>query len=278
LLTLGDEPGLSSEWFQPFSPASPYYSAIKLGTQKSLLALADDQDEISVEYGASTHLLHAEVGRIYGNWGKLSLQARIANGRLERNIGSASFPDYSYQRRELALGFQVDTMDSLYLPRDGDLLAVSVVSAMPAWGSDKSYRQFNFDVLHAKALNRHSAFLGLRYHNAFSGEVGFESFYDLGGIGRFAGFLPGQQFAENYALAYLGYNYEFGKLFGRSAVLGGSLERGKIWYERIAGFDAYQTHGSVYLGFDSWLGLLVMGYGRSNEDDHNFFIELGRSR
>jgi NTE family protein len=69
-----------------------------------------------------------------------------------------------------------------------------------------------------------------------------------------------------------------GKLLGRSLVLGGSLERGRIWYDSIVDFDTYQTHGSVYFGFDSWIGLLMLGYGHSNEGDSNIFIELGRTR
>ena len=278
LLTLGDEPSLSSEWYQPLAPASPFFTAIRVGYENPLLSLVDGNENVLVEYSAPTVFMSAKLGRSYGNWGELSLQANIANGQLERNIGSPLFPEYGYQRRELVLGFTIDTADSLYLPRDGNLLAASVVSSVNAWGSDDDYRQFNFDLMHARAIGKHSGFAGLRYHNTFSGNAGFQNFYGLGGVTRFAGYQPQQQFAENYALVFAGYNFELGKLLGRSLVLGGSLERGKIWYDNAVIFDEYQTHGSVYLGFDSWIGLLMMGYGRSNDGDSNIFIELGRTR
>ncbi len=278
LLTLGDEPSLSSEWYQPLAPASPFFTAIRVGYENPLLSLVDGNENVLVEYSAPTVFMSAKLGRSYGNWGELSLQANIANGQLERNIGSPLFPEYGYQRRELVLGFTIDTTDSLYLPRDGNLLAASVVSSVNAWGSDDDYRQFNFDLMHARAIGKHSGFAGLRYHNTFSGNAGFQNFYGLGGVTRFAGYQPQQQFAENYALVFAGYNFELGKLLGRSLVLGGSLERGKIWYDNAVIFDEYQTHGSVYLGFDSWIGLLMMGYGRSNDGDSNIFIELGRTR
>jgi NTE family protein len=278
LLTLGDEPSLTSEWYQPLAPASPFFTDIRVGYEKPLLSLVDGNENVLVEYAAPTVFMSAKLGRSYGNWGELSLQANIANGRLERNIGSTSFPEYDYQRRELALGFTIDTVDSLYLPRNGNVLEASVVSSVDAWGSDDDYRQFNFDLLHARAIGKHSGFAGLRYHNTFSGNAGFQNYYSLGGVTRFAGYQAQQQFAENYALAFAGYNFELGKLLGRSLVLGGSLERGKIWYDSAIVFDDYQTHGSVYLGFDSWIGLLMMGYGHSNEGDSNIFIELGRTR
>jgi NTE family protein len=278
LLTLGDEPSLTSEWYQPFAPASPFFTDIRIGYEKPLLSLADRSDNILVEYASPSVFMNAKVGRSYGSWGELSLQANIGNGRLERNIGSTDFPEYSYQRRELAIGFTVDTLDSLYLPRNGNVLEMSVVNSMEGWGSDGFYRQFNFDLLHAQAIGKHSGFAGLRYHNHFSGDAGFQNYYGLGGVTRFAGFQSQQQFAENYALVFAGYNFELGKLLGRPLVLGGSIERGKLWYDSIIDFDTYQTHGSVYFGFDSWLGLLMMGYGQSNEGDSNFFIELGRSR
>jgi len=278
LFTLGDEPRLTSQWYQPLSPASPFFTDIRVGYEKPQFSLKDSDDNVLVEYAVPTWFISTKFGRAYGNWGELSLKANIANGSLERTAGATDFPEYDYQRRELELGFAIDTVDSLYLPRNGSLLQASVVSSMEALGSNDDYRQLNFDILHARTFGKHSGFAGLRYHRTFSGDAGFQSVYSLGGITRFAGFQAHQQFAESYALAFAGYNYELGNLLGRSLVFGGSVERGKIWYDNITDFEDYQTHGSAYLAFDSWLGLLIMGYGTSNEGDRNFFFELGRTR
>jgi NTE family protein len=77
-------------------------------------------------------------------------------------------------------------------------------------------------------------------------------------------------------LAFLGYNYRLGQIMGRNSVLGGTLEYGKIWGQTdVLDIEGYQTHGSVFLGFDSWLGLLMLGYGRSLDGASNLFIQLG---
>ncbi len=66
---------------------------------------------------------------------------------------------------------------------------------------------------------------------------------------------------------------------GRNSVIGGTLEYGKIWGE-ITNLDieGFQTHGSVYFGFDSWLGLFMVGYGRGDNGASNWFMELGRNQ
>ncbi len=279
LLTLGDEQKITSEWYQPFSPASKYFSNIKVGYEDTVKSVFDSNGNALAEYSTPNTFFDAKIGRAYGNWGEISLQAHIANGELNRKIGSTVFPEYSFKQRELSLNFAVDTVDSLYLPRSGYLAKVSIVSSVDAWGSDDAYKQFNVDLLYAGAIGKHSGFGGVRWHETFDGAANFQNWYGLGGVTHFAGFQPEQRFVENYGIAYMGYTYELGKLMGRSAVLGGTVEFGKLWSDALGfSISAYQTHGSVYFGFDSWLGLLMFGYGQNTEGDSNIFIELGRTR
>jgi NTE family protein len=57
------------------------------------------------------------------------------------------------------------------------------------------------------------------------------------------------------------------------------LEYGKIWGEGTnLDIEGIQTHGSVYFGFDSWLGLFMLGYGRGDNGASNWFMELGRNQ
>ncbi len=279
LLTVGDEKKITSEWFQPFSPDSEYFSTIKVGYEDALRSLFNSNGNALAQYSLPNTYINAKIGKAYGNWGEISTEVRIANGKLNRFIGDTLLPEYVFKRREVSLNFLVDTLDSLYLPRSGYLADISVVSSIDAWGSDDSYKQFNADLLYAGAIGKHSGFGGVRWHNTFDGSPEFQNWFAVGGVTRFAGLQSEQHFVKNYAMAYLGYTYELGKLLDRSAVLGGTLESGKLWSTTLGyTFNEYQTHASVYFGFDSWLGLLIMGYGHSTQGDSNFFVELGRTR
>ena len=46
LLTLGDSPAVSSAWYQPFSPTSPFFSEIKLGYGKPIGSIGDDDGNL----------------------------------------------------------------------------------------------------------------------------------------------------------------------------------------------------------------------------------------
>jgi NTE family protein len=39
-----------------------------------------------------------------------------------------------------------------------------------------------------------------------------------------------------------------------------------------------ELHGSIYFGFDSWLGPLQLGYGLREGGDGIFMLEFGRLR
>lgn len=279
LLTLGDEPRLSSEWYQPLAAGSPFFSTLRAEYTKPRNVLQSAGNQVLAEYEYPEFSFSAKIGRSYGNWGEMALGATLANGKLERTAGAEYFPEGSYNRRLLWLDFHVDTLDSLYLPRKGQLVEVSLVRSMPGWGADAGFSQFNADVMYAREIGKHSGFGGLRYHTTFEGEADFQNWYSLGGVSRLPGYQPEQRHIDNYGMLFLGYTYELGTVLGRSAVFGGSLEHGRLWTNAF-GFDYsdWQTHASAYFGFDSWLGLLILGYGRSDEGDSNFFIELGRTR
>lgn len=279
LLTLGDEPALIGEWFQPLTPGGKYFSNIEGGYRQQIYEFGDSFDTVVAEYIRNESSISPSIGRAFGNWGQLSLGLDIATGDFERRIGSPDFPEYNYKKRNARLTFQVDTLDSLYLPREGVLLDVSLAESIGAWGSSDSFSQANLDFIGARPFREHSLFAGVRYHDTYDGDPQLQNWFTAGGVTRFAGYQFESVEAQSYSLAFLGYNYRLGQLLGRNSVLGGTLEYGKIWGDATrVEFEGFQTHASVYFGFDSWLGLFMLGYGRSDDGASNFFIELGRNQ
>jgi NTE family protein len=76
---------------------------------------------------------------------------------------------------------------------------------------------------------------------------------------------------------FAGYSYQLAKFFGRSALAGGTLEYGNAWQRRE---DMRWSDGilnaSLYIGFDSWVGPMLLGYGWREGGDGNIFLEIGR--
>jgi NTE family protein len=76
----------------------------------------------------------------------------------------------------------------------------------------------------------------------------------------------------------VGYSYELGRVFGRSAQVGATVEYGNAWQRRsdMSLADGI-VNGSLFIGFDSWIGPLIFGMGMREGGHRTVFIELGQS-
>ena len=60
--------------------------------------------------------------------------------------------------------------------------------------------------------------------------------------------------------------------------LGGSLETGNVWTKgEDIDFDTLRLAGSVFIGYDMFLGPLYVAIGHADEGNTAFYIYLGRT-
>jgi NTE family protein len=278
LLTIGDEPSLVGNWYQPLSPGGKYFTRVGAGYKQSVYTFGSIFEVPIAQYVRNELFIAGGIGRSFSNWGETGVFLEFADGDFEKQIGIQTFPDRGYRKRNVGIKFLVDTVDSLYLPRDGMLLDISYLESVNSWGSSDSFRQGNLDFIGTYPFKENAVFGGLRYHDN-TGNPGLQNWYEVGGITNFSAYQLDSVNVENYALAFIGYNYRIGQIMGRNSVVGGTLEYGKIWGQSdLINIDGYQTHGSIFLGFDSWLGLFMAGYGRSLDGASNWFIQLGHNQ
>lgn len=279
LLQIGDEPGLLLDYYQPLGIDSDWFTNASLGYESPKFSLFDVDGTRLANYRAPSWGAELALGREFGNYGAATLGLRRRSGKADLDVGDPVFDGLSYRIGEAELGLTFDRIDSSYIPRAGTLATLSHVVSRPALGADTAFEQTNIDLLHARAIGKHSGFVGLRYHVSSDDPVPVQSLFRIGGLTRFAGYRPTERAVPNYAVGYGGYTYELGRVLSRSAVLGGTLEYGRIWY---AGEDLddgeRELHGSLYFGFDSWLGPLQLGYGLREGGSGIFLLELGRKR
>jgi NTE family protein len=104
--------------------------------------------------------------------------------------------------------------------------------------------------------------------------------FSLGGFlnlsGTPVGGISGSQAAYIAGLAY----YPVGELpraLGRSWYAGVSLEAGNVWARRSdMAFGDLRKAGSIFLGLDTIIGPLYLGWGRTFGGDSALYLFLGR--
>ena len=278
LAQIGSEPGLLAELYQPIDLRGRYFVGARAGFQSPLLSQFDDNGQQVAVYEAPAWGVDLYGGREFGNYGAALLGWRRSRGHVTLVTGSPDLPESDFDIGEMRWSLTFDRLDSAYLPRNGSYANLVGVYSRESLGADANFDQINLDAVFAKLIGVHSGFVGFRYHATSNGEAPFQSQFRLGGVTRFAGYNSNELVTPNYMLGYAGYTFELGQVLQRPTILGGTLEYGATWGD--AGTDSRRTelHGSVYLGFDSWLGRLLFGYGYGQGGRGTLFLQLGQTR
>jgi NTE family protein len=279
LVQIGDEPGLLLNYYQPLGVDGHWFTDTSLSFESPKFSLFDEDRTRLANYRGPSWGGELVLGREFGNFGAATLGLRRRNGEAKLDVGDPLLDGLDYDTGEAEFGLTFDRIDNRFLPRAGTLATLSQVVSRPGLGADAAFEQTGLDLLHARAIGRHSGFAGLRYHVSSDDPIPIQSLFLIGGLTRFAGYRPNERAVANYALGYGGYTYELGRVLGRAAILGGTIEYGRTW---ASGQDLddgeTELHGSLYFGFDSWLGPLQLGYGLREGGGGIVLLELGRTR
>lgn len=276
LAQVGSEPAIFGEYFQPLDVEGRYFAGIKAGYENQQLNYFGSNGDRLAQYELPNWGMDIYTGREFGNYGAATLGVRRRSGEAKLLIGTSSFPDVEFNIGEAYWSLTFDRLDSFQVPRSGTFLSIGQTLSRESLGADNDFNQFNLDLIYAHAIGAHSGYAGLRYHDTTSGTPLLQNFYRLGGVTRLPGYRPNEAYVANYALGFVGYTYELGRLLNRPAIIGGTIEYADLWNDDS--FHRRELHASAYFGFDSWLGRFLLGYGARENGEGTFFLELGRNR
>lgn len=278
VLQVGSEPGLTGEYYHPFDLRNRYAFQVGGGLQTRSFNLYDEDGDKTARFRVRRAGATVGLVRHVGNVLSLSAGLQRYTGNAEVEVGDPTLPRTHFDEGAWFAQATLDDIDSLYFPRDGRLVNLGTYQSRAGLGADTAFGQWDLDAVAARSFGRHALQVGLRYHVTTSGTAPVQSLYRLGGRWRLAGFQHNQLTGQDYALGFTGYTYELGRVLGRSAQVGATLEYGNAWQRRsdMALADGI-WNGSVFLGFDSWVGPLIFGVGFREGGENVLFIELGQS-
>jgi NTE family protein len=276
LAQVGDEPGLLAEYYQPFGLRGRYFFGARAQYESRKIITFDNAGNGTSEYDTHQTGISLSGGIEFGNYGGAVLGLRRYTGSAQLQVGIPVFPDFDYDIGEAFVEGSIDRMDSAYMPREGRSLVLRYTRSAEALGADADFEQLDFDGFAAWKSGKHSLLAGLRYHATISGVAPLQSLYRLGGFSRLSGYQPNELTGQNYGLLLGSYSYEIGKLLGQEAVAGGMIEYGNAWERRAdMSLDSAQFNGSVFVGFDSWIGPILFGAGAREGGERTVFFEVG---
>lgn len=279
-LQIGRTERLRSEWYQPMTESQSWFVAGWGGYERQPFDVYDQGQRV-----ARLRLKHAlvgvDVGAPLGTVGEL--RVGLVRGRAGFDseispVASADLPGESVGA--LALQLRLDALDSVRFPRVGYAADVKLQRSLGALGADSSYTKLSVDLIGAYSLERHTLRLTVRGAGAVggSGDLPVHELSQLGGFLQLSGYHTGEFVGRGMRFGRAIYTYQLrqaGLLEG--AFVGLSAEIGRIGDAVRGPNRAASLHGNaLFLGVDTPVGPVYLGYGRASASSQAVYLFLGQ--
>ncbi len=275
---IGQSPTIYSEFYQPLDLNSDYFVAPTLSYGRQGIILRDGKKKIA-SYHRRTGNLGLGVGKQIG----VSSEARISFfrgfGEVERDIGDGDLPEFSYDTADIYATIERDSLDTPDFPKSGVNTGLTFVSSTKALGASDNYEQLRGRLLIPYTFDRNTLMFYGDFGTSFS-ELPEERAFALGGFLDISGYAPSSLIAADYGVARALYYRRFSELdnpfFALEFFAGGSLEY-SILNNDIEGIqDKELVSGSIFLGADTPIIPLYLGFGIAEGSEASIYLSLGR--
>ena len=287
--TLGDVSRLAGEFHQPFGRSLRAFVEPSLRVANGRSTFFDDGDVLAGTERSGIVRGGLDAGLLFGRWGELRVGVGYAASELEpatdpdalEPADAVAGPPGPSTVRDASAFVQlaVDTLDELAWPHVGAFGAVRHTRHADVAGADLDYAETELTAL--KPFTRGATTLALRAGASISSGADADAVTSA----RLGGFLELSGFAEDerrgrHSLLFSGTVYRRVNarsiLFDLPIYVGGSLEAGDAFEDRDdVGLDALTVAGSAFVGLDSPIGPVYLGYGRNDADAERFYFTIG---
>lgn len=279
-LEAGEVGGLRLDFRQPFGALGQYLAQPYLQYRAFDQPLSFEPGRTFAQFRVREATAGFEVGWVPTPTWQWFLRAETGRDWISPKIGDPA--QLSSARNDwgaFGIGAVRDTLDSVQFPSQGSRTQLTYMRVSPALGAEDEGDVANFAWDKAMGNGRHTVLLGLRGKTIFGTPETIRTTSFLGGLGNLSGFGEREVIGNHSVLARAVYYRRFGRLdalFSVPTYLGASLEYGGAFQERedIDGASLIAA-GSVFLGVQTPLGPIFLGYGRNDLDLDSFYLTFG---
>ena len=282
-IQIGERPRWFTEWYHPLGRTNDWFvSTYGEVNRRSYPVYTDGRED--GRYRHSVGRLGIDIGQPWGRWGELRAGLVYQALRDSPELVSFSNPqaDQVVTSREtgVRLALAVDQLDYAYFTQSGYRFTLSTVLGRqkPSNGEEKRLVNFEGEGSYARTFGRHTFNVLGRWQQANVPTAVGRGRYTLGGFQQLSGYLPGQ--VEGNYLTFTRLSY-YARLtppaLTRGFFAGATLEAGNAWSNRSSmDFGDLRYGSSVFLGADTGIGPLYLGFVYAPRGDHGVYLFLGR--
>ncbi len=277
-LRLGTDPKLFSEFYQPLSSDSRLFIAPHISVEQSNIDAFAADTRI-----ARLRVTEAEVGidmgRELGRIGEFRVGLFRGAGEARVRVGDPALPNIDFSAGGAFARLRFDSLDNARFPRRGMRSDIKWTLSRPGLGADSDFDTIEGEATQTWSRGKNSLQMGVSYATTLESDGAFQDFFPMGGFLRLSGLERGEIAGPHAALAKVVYYRRIGDTTGimdTPIYLGMSAEAGNVWRTRSEiSFDSMILNGSLFVGFDTFLGPVYLAAGFAEHGQSNFYLFIG---
>lgn len=283
-VVLGTDVVLATEFYQPIGARQYFFVAPRLQYRVEPWRLYEDTVQIA-EYRDAEATAQLDIGANIIQYGDARIGAIYGYRSFELASGSPLYPEGGHiSMGALHAQLRLDRLDSLNFTHSGFKVDLKAYSSLHSLGADDQYSYWTGLAQGAYTIGQHTVeALATGGNKIGSNDIPVYDLFNLGGFLYLSGLQRQQLKTQDFAFGRLVYRTKLADIpLFEGVYAGASIEAARlkpvipVWQgERVDGYlDVFA--GSVYLGLDSPLGPLYVGFGYANRDNRAIYLFLGR--
>jgi NTE family protein len=283
-LVLGTDVLLATEFYQPLWPRQYFFVVPRVQYSIQPWRLFEDTVQVAQYQDTEASALF-DVGANIIEYGDVRVGARYGYRSFELQSGTPLLPAKANTSiGALSAQLRLDRLDSVNFIHSGYKLDLRAYSSVAALGADDEYSYWTGLAQGAYTIGPHTLEAMATAGNKIgSNDIPVYDLFNLGGFLYLSGLQRQQLKTQDFAFGRLVYRTKLADIpLFEGVYAGASIEAARlkpvipVWQGgRVDGYlDVFA--GSVYLGLDSPLGPLYVGFGYANRDNRAIYLFLGR--
>ncbi|MCH2172001.1 patatin-like phospholipase family protein [Myxococcota bacterium] len=280
---IGENPMISSEFWQPLDPGGRYFIAPKALFRANTISFYNDHGDELAQFRNWSFAGGIAVGRQMGTWGEIRAGIAYEQSEARPLVGDPNLlPTVEESSAQPFLRAVVDTLDSATFPTEGSFGYLEASFAFESLGASRDYQTLGLLATHVFTVLGTTLLVDAQIATTFEDVREVSTLLPLGGFLRLSGLAPNELRGPHTALFRVrGYRKiaDLGVLsFQLPTYVGGSIEAGNVWASTgDISFGSLRWGGSAYLALDTPLSPLYLAYGYTESGRNAAYLFIGQT-
>lgn len=270
---VGGKPSMELNFYQPLTPSQRFFVEPLYFRKRETIGIYSDDQQVA-EYKLDTSYYELALGKNLGVYGRSKFGWRDYHMRGSADISAVVLPDVDEQYGGFIYELNLDRRNRLYFPSHGWRADISYFDS-----PDQGYKKLSLDLGAVYKLDDFVVGARAAHITSLKGILPVYDAVMLGGFLNMSGYASNQILGDDAFYAHLRTERIIGRMplgLNGDLRLGLGIEAARLdQIYTLNSDDLWLDSAVIYLGGETPLGPLYLGYGFTFSGDYNLYLQLG---